>query len=76
MEYDLIRLFEHPLGFRNCIPSAIVVMGGDEQGECAIQVNWKRRRRARADRVELILKWNVAPIRQRYASLEDEVAIL
>jgi hypothetical protein len=38
MEYDLIRLFEHPLRFRNCIPSAVVTFGGQNVGRCAIQV--------------------------------------
>jgi hypothetical protein len=30
MEYDLIRLFEHPLRFRSCIPSTVVTLGGQE----------------------------------------------
>ena len=32
MEYDLIKLFDHPLRFRNCIPSAIVTFGGQSVG--------------------------------------------
>ena len=76
MEYDLIRLFEHPLRFRNCIPSTVVTFGGQDAGRCTIQVRWRRTAQEAAVDVELILSWDVAALRPRFADVDEEIAIL
>jgi hypothetical protein len=76
MEYDLIRLFDHPLRFRNCIPSAVVTFGGGAVGRCPIEVQWRRSAREAAVAGELTLSWDVATLRGRFTEVEEEIAIL
>jgi hypothetical protein len=76
MEYDLIRLFEHPLRFRNCIPSTVVTFGGHEIGRCAIQVQWRLSVGEAAVEDELVLTWDVAALQPSFAELREEIAIL
>lgn len=76
MDYDLIRLFEHPLRFRNCIPSTVVVFGGQDVGRYTIQVQWRRSVQESAVEGELVLSWDVAAIRPRFAEIDEEIAIL
>jgi hypothetical protein len=76
MEYDLIRLFEHPLRFRTCIPSAVVTFGSSEVGRCSIQVQWRRSAREAVVENELLLSWDVAALRSHFAEIDEEIAIL
>jgi hypothetical protein len=76
MEYDLIRLFEHPLRFRSSIPSAVVTFGSQDVGRSAIQVQWKRSAAATAFEDELMLSWDVAALRPNFKEIDEEIAIL
>jgi hypothetical protein len=76
MEYNLIRLFEHPLRFRTYIPSAIVTFGGHAVGRSSIQVQWKQSSQEDTAEDELELSWDVTALRSRFAEVEEEVAIL
>jgi hypothetical protein len=76
MQYDLIRLFEHPLRFRGCIPSAIVALGGQDIGQSTIQVQWKRSAREATVENEMVLTWDLAALRPHFAEVDEEVAIL
>src|SRR4051812_43402084 len=76
MEYDLIRLFEHPLRFRACIASAIVTFGGQAVGQCAIEVHWRASAPSAVVDDELILSWDVAALRTHFAEIDEEIAIL
>lgn len=76
MEYDLVRLFEHPLRFRRFVPSAIVVLGEDRnEGECDIAVSWKASLTASPTDSTLKLSWNVETLRPHVAELDDELHI-
>src|SRR5262245_20444609 len=76
MNYDLVRLFEHPLKFRNCIPSAIVAFGGQSSGQYEVEVNWKRVAGEQLTSEKLILTWDTTILRPLFAEVDDEVAIL
>jgi hypothetical protein len=76
VDYDLIRLFEHPLRFRSCIPSVIVTFGGQDVGRCSIQVQWRRSAREAMIEDELMLSWDVAALRPHFAEIQEEIAIL
>jgi hypothetical protein len=76
MDYDLIRLFEHPLRFRNCIPSAVVTFGGQNVGRVAIQVLWRRTGQEAVVEDQLVLSWDVTALRPHFAQVEEEIAIL
>ncbi len=76
MDYDLIRLCEHPLRFRSCIPSAIVTFGGGAIGRCSVQVHWQRSAAETAVDGELVFSWDIATLRSHFAEVEEEVAIL
>src|SRR5580704_9628064 len=76
MDYDLIRLFEHPLRFRSCIPSAIVTFGGGPIGRCAVEVQLKPSASVAFVQQELVLSWDTASLRPRFAEIDEEVAIL
>jgi hypothetical protein len=76
MEYDLLRLFEHPLRFRSCIPSAVVTFGGQDIGRCMIQVQWRHSAQAATVEDELVLTWDVSALRTQFAELDEEIAIL
>jgi hypothetical protein len=42
MEYDLVRLFDHPMKLRRFFPPEIVVFGvAQDTGQCDIAVEWK-----------------------------------
>jgi hypothetical protein len=76
MEYDLIRLFEHPLRFRTFIPSAIVTFGGQAVGRSVIGVQWKHSAAATAIEDELVLSWDVTVLRRNFKEIDEEIAIL
>jgi hypothetical protein len=76
MDYDLIRLFEHPLRFRSCLPSAIITFGGQDVGRCVVAVAWKRSAMETSIEDELVLTWDVATLRPHFAQIDEEVAIL
>jgi hypothetical protein len=75
MEYDLVRLFDHPLKFRNCIPSAIVTFGGQPVGRYEIETSWKRSAKQQLRSLKLILSWDTNTLRPQFAEIDDEIAI-
>jgi hypothetical protein len=76
MNYDLVRLFDHPLKFRNCIPSAIVAFGGQPTGQYQVEVHWKRSAAEQPTSETLILTWDTSTIRAQFADVDDEITIL
>lgn len=76
LEYDLVRLFEHPLKFRFCIPSAIITFGGSSVGRCVLQVEWRVSASGASREDELTLSWDVVTLRPHFHEVDDEVAIL
>jgi hypothetical protein len=63
IEYDLARLSEHPLRFRNCIPSTIVTFAGDGASQCEIDVRWRNSAVAETLEEKLLLSWDMPTIR-------------
>lgn len=76
IEYDLRRLFEHPLKFRWCIPSAIVTFGGHLQGEFNVRVRWRTSAGAAEQEDDLVLRWDAAVLKPEVGPIEDEIMIL
>jgi hypothetical protein len=77
MEYDLVRLFEHPLRFRKYIPSAIVLFGGNSDvGQCEIAVEWKQSQTGTANTGTLTLSWDISTLRPHFAEIDEELDIL
>src|SRR5262245_24147095 len=78
MEYDLVRLYEHPLRFRLCLPYAIVCLGGQPTGASAVEVQWRRNSQEVASEEGLVLRWDVSALQQQFQfeSLTEEIEIL
>jgi len=77
VEYDLIRLFEHPLRFRSCIPSAIVTLGGNlDAGRCEIAVEWRSSASARPESGTLTITWDVVTLQLYFAEIAEELKII
>jgi hypothetical protein len=77
MEYDLIRLFEHPLKFRRFLPAAIVIFGGNrDTGQCEIAVEWKMQASGTANNDTLTLSWDVETLRPWCAEIDEDLHIL
>lgn len=75
-EYDLVRVFEHPLKFRAVIPYAIVALGGSLSGECAVEVQWRRSPAEPEHHDTLVLRWDTATLKPHFAEIEEEIAIV
>jgi hypothetical protein len=76
MEYDLVRLFEHPFRLHTCIPSAIVTFGKPGVDRYSIKVQWRRSTSDDRTDDELVLTWDLAALRWHIADIEEEVANL
>jgi hypothetical protein len=76
MEYDLINLFDHPLKFRNCIPSAIVTFGGQNVGKYEVEVDWRRSAGEQPTSGKLVLAWDTNTLRTKFTEIDEELEIL
>lgn len=76
MEYDLIRLFEHPLRFRRYVPAAVVVFGDTaDAGRCEIEVEWRASAGGPSGTGTLGLSWDVDALRPFVAEIDEELHI-
>ena len=73
MEYDLIRLFDHPVNLFDFIASAIVALGTDGKAERRIEVEWRRSAGELSNRAELLLKWDLDTIRARNPLIDRQI---
>ncbi|HET6879105.1 MAG TPA: hypothetical protein VFI31_03055 [Pirellulales bacterium] len=76
MEYDLVRLFEHPLRFRDCIPSAIVLFGGGARGRFPLKIQWRNHAEEVSQTSTLLVTWDVEALREHFADIDEEIDIL
>jgi hypothetical protein len=76
IEYDLRRLFEHPLKFRWHIPSAIVTLGGQPAGQSVVRAHWRLSSSAGEQQDDLLIRWDTAALKDEVGQIEDEIAIL
>ncbi len=75
-EYDLVRVFEHPLKFRAVLPYAIVALGGSLSGEHSIEVQWRSAPGEPEQNDTLVLRWDTATLKPHFAEIEEEIAII
>lgn len=73
MEYDLIRLFEHPVYLCDYIAPAIATFGSEDSNQCVVQVEWKRCADEAATRAELMLKWDLEVLRARHPLIDRQL---
>jgi hypothetical protein len=76
MTYDLLRLYDHPLKFRNCIPSAVVTFGGQSAGQYEVEVDWRQSAGGPSTSGRLSLTWDTVALRTQFAEVDDEIAIM
>jgi hypothetical protein len=76
IEYDMQRLFEHPLKFREPLPYAIVALGGQFVGQCAVDVQWRRSPNDSEQTDILLLHWDTTTLKSEFAEIEDEITVL
>jgi hypothetical protein len=76
IDYDLLRLLEHPLRFREFTPSVIATFGGQAEGRIIIQLQWKPTSGADERQEELAIVWDVHALSPMLPHVEEDVAIL
>jgi hypothetical protein len=76
MEYDLIRLFEHPVYLGNYIASAIVTFAEAGSSQRVIPVEWRRSAGEPLNELELTLKWDVGALRSINPLIDRELETL
>lgn len=76
MEYDLIRLFEHPVYLCDYIAPAVVTFGPEGSDRCVIQVEWKRCAEEVGTRAELTLKWDLEVLRAQHPLIDRQLQSL
>lgn len=75
LEYDLVRVFDHPLKFRMYLPSAIVLFGGGAVGSYAVEMQWRPTPNDAVKHDTLLLRWDTAALQEHFAEIDDEIAI-
>ncbi|HUY34806.1 MAG TPA: hypothetical protein VMV69_18820 [Pirellulales bacterium] len=76
MEYDLVRLFEHPFRLHRYIPSAIVTLGKPGVDRCSIELKSRKSAGDATIDDELVLRWDLAALRRHFADIDEEIANL
>lgn len=76
MNYDLVRLFDQPLKFRNCVPAAIVAFGGQSTGRYEVEASWKRTAGDLPSAANSSISWDTETLRPLFADVDDEIEIL
>ncbi len=64
------------MSFRFLLPATIVALGSDLTGEAAIDVRWKSSAADVEHDDQIVVRWNTAVLKARFAEIEDEVANL
>ena len=73
MEYDLARLFEHPFMFHLHLAPLIVTVGGQLQGECHLDLEWRTSAQAESKSGSLKLMWDVVVLSRNYPTLQSHI---
>jgi hypothetical protein len=76
MEYDLIRLFEHPICLDDCIPAAVVTFGTTSPNEAAVQVRWRRNPGQEENEAKLTLRWDLKALKVSIPRIEHQIQSL
>ena len=63
MEYDLIRLFDHPIWLADFIPAAVVTFGTSHQNQAVVEIQWRRSVNNSTNEVPLTLKWDIGTLK-------------
>ena len=73
MEYDLIRLFEHPLYMLDLIPAAIVTFGEGGVDRRVIEVQWRPSAGEPLVEADLTLSWDLDVRRVSFSMIERQL---
>jgi hypothetical protein len=73
MEYNLIRLFGHPLMLDDLLPMALAVFGGPGVTEYRIAVRWRRSSSQQEEQGTLTLRWNMEELEKCFPNLRRRV---
>lgn len=73
MEYDLIRLFEHPLYMLDLIPAAIVTFGEENATRRVIEVEWRRSAGGPPVKADLTLSWDLDALRTSLPMIDRQL---
>ncbi len=76
MEYDLVRLFEHPFRLHRYIPSAVVTLGKPGADRCSIRLKSTKSAGAAIIDDELVLRWDLRTLGRHFADIDEEIANL
>jgi hypothetical protein len=76
MEYDLIRLFEHPLWLAGFIPATVVTFGTTMPNGAVIDVQWRRSAEDDKNEATLTLKWDLGLLKNYIPLVEWEIQSL
>ena len=73
MEYDLFRIFGHPLMLDDLLPHALVLFGGLEVTEYRIEVHWRKAASTTMQRDTLMIRWDLDQLEQQLPNLRRKV---
>lgn len=76
IEYNLSRLFDHPINLWHCIASTIVTFSEGDDEDCQINVRWRRDSDSEEHLDELNLHWSLDELRPQLPRVDDEIRIL
>ncbi|MBX9623430.1 MAG: hypothetical protein K2X82_06410 [Gemmataceae bacterium] len=74
MEYDLIRLFEHPVYFADFVAPTIVTFEEGEAARRTVGVEWRLAAGDAVNRSELILTWDLDALRAVHPLIDRHLA--
>jgi hypothetical protein len=76
MEYDLIRLFDHPVWLAEFIPATVVTFGSTMPNQAVVEVQWRRSAGDTENEVALILKWDLEALKDSMPLIERHIQSL
>ncbi len=73
MDYDLLKLLDHPLMLDDLLPGALVVFGGLSVAEYKVEVRWRTSAAATEQTETLTIRWDPARLARRVPMLRRKV---
>ena len=73
MEYDLLRICDHPLMMDDYLAPAIIVFGGLEVAEYQLEVRWRIAASAAELTDTLVIRWNLDRLEKKVPNLRRKI---
>jgi hypothetical protein len=73
MEYDLERIFDHPLMLGDLLPAAISVFGGLSAREYRVDVRWRASASGTETTETLVIRWDLDRLERRVPELRKKI---